>query len=358
MSTRAVSLRGRVLLIRAKVFLLFQYLALLHQVPAAIAQQVDSIAWKYLWKNKMGSVLAKKKAFKSIEAGGLNYPDIRTQVKARRCCLVRDLLNPNSTAFWAQVQQRPQGGLIGIQGFHLGMILAKTPLRRFKPSLDPFWLESFTWWKEIAGDRLTVTDDWEPEEVIRVPIAGIHQVTIPTATQISSTKAAEAGVVLLQHILWPEVLPTQQQRKIAQRGHSAWQRGRIILAAAIQNKIQNLAAPVLAQSGIPLARIKVANSPADEYITSTGAIYLRQARGDFNKLEAHNFGQQEGVVDQRMWKWCRSRFIQPKHSDVIWKALHNKLPLGTKHDTSKAMRECQPLALCAMCMTKLLPTSC
>ena len=82
MSTRAVSLQGQVLLIRVKVFSLFQYLALFHQVPAAVTEQVDSIAWKYLWKNKMGSALAKKKAFKSIEAEGLNYPDICTQVKS------------------------------------------------------------------------------------------------------------------------------------------------------------------------------------------------------------------------------------------------------------------------------------
>jgi len=67
--------------------------------------------------------------------------------------------------FWAKVQQGTQGGLVGIQGFHLEMILTKTPIRRFKPLLDPFWLESFTWWKEMAGDNLTVTNDWELEEV-------------------------------------------------------------------------------------------------------------------------------------------------------------------------------------------------
>ena len=90
------------------------------------------------------------------------------------------------------------------------MILTKAPIHHLNPLLDPFWLESFTWWKEMAGDNLTATNDWEPDEVTQVPIVGMHQITIPTATQISSTKVANSGIVLLQHMLWPEAIPALQ----------------------------------------------------------------------------------------------------------------------------------------------------
>ena len=190
---------------------------------------------------------------------------------------MHNLLDLKATAFWTQVQQGTEGGLVGAQGFHLGMILTKFSLHRFKQVLDPFWLESFKWWKEMNGDRLTVTEDWEPEDVPQVPIAGMHQINIPTATQISSKEAAVQGVTLLHHILWPEALPVAHDHpamRIAQQGHVAWQRGNIALAPVITDKVQTLLAPSPIQSGIPLSYIKVANTKAEVYITSTDITYF------------------------------------------------------------------------------------
>ena len=71
-----VSLHRRILLIKSKLFSLIQYAALLHNLPPQVLKKLENMAWSFLWKKKLGSVLAKKKAYKSITAGGLNYPNL------------------------------------------------------------------------------------------------------------------------------------------------------------------------------------------------------------------------------------------------------------------------------------------
>jgi hypothetical protein len=97
--SREVSLKGRIMLIKSKLFSLIQYIALLHDLPAAVLKQLDDMAWSFLWKKKMGTALAKKKAYRSIAAGGLNYPNLQRNIRARRATLVANLLDPSSTAF-------------------------------------------------------------------------------------------------------------------------------------------------------------------------------------------------------------------------------------------------------------------
>ena len=91
-------------------------------------------------------------------------------------------------------------------------------------------------------------------------------------------KAANSGIVLLQHILWPEAIPVLQVQawRIAQREHTALQRGCINLTAVIHNKVQALQAPPHPQNGIPLLRIKVADSQADNFATNIGMKHLWQ----------------------------------------------------------------------------------
>ena len=86
----------------------------------------------------MGSALAKKKAYKSIAAGGLNYPNLQRSIKARQATLVATLLDSNFTAFWVQVYKAEEGHILGNDKFHLDLLLTTTPIRSFKKTLNPF----------------------------------------------------------------------------------------------------------------------------------------------------------------------------------------------------------------------------
>jgi len=107
--SQEVSLQGRILLIKSKLFSLIQYSALLHDLPPPVLKQLEEMAWNFLWKKKMGTALAKKKAYRSITAGGLNYPNLQRSIQAQRATLVATLLDPNTTAFWAQVYRAERG---------------------------------------------------------------------------------------------------------------------------------------------------------------------------------------------------------------------------------------------------------
>ena len=254
--SREVSLHGRILLIKSKLFSLIQYAALLHNLPPPVLKKLEDMAWSFLWKKKLGSALAKKKAYKSIAAGGLNYPNLQRSIKARRATLVATLLDPNSTAFWVQVYKAEGGHILGNDEFRLDLLLTTTPIRRFKKTLDPFWMTTFQAWKDLQGDRLEVTDMWEPEEVAQLPIFGTPQISVQPQATIYQKTAERNRVRQLHHILWPQQAQgTAWTRRIATRKRLVLDNGHILLEPVANDKVQGIAGPPAVLSDILLSRI-------------------------------------------------------------------------------------------------------
>ena len=298
----------------------------------------------------MGFALAKKKAYRSIKARGLNYPNLQRNIQTRQATLVANLLDPDSTAFWSKLYRAQGHSLLGSKEFHLDMLLSSTPIRRFKKELDPFWFTNFQVWKDLQGDQLVVTDDWEPEEVAQVPIFGIPQISIQPQAGIRQRTAGRHKVHLLHHILWPQQAGAQGTgwtRRIATRGQQALNDGHIYLDPTIQGKVQGMDGPPANPSGIPLLRIKVAGGKASELTTAKGVAFYRLGADDFSPLPAHQFGRDEQIVQEKMWTALRCKEVQLKYADVWWKLLHNKLPLRSRAQHFKGNED--TTATCPLC---------
>ena len=229
------------------------------------------------------------------------------------------------------------------------MLLTQSPIGRFKRTIDSFWMTNFQAWKDLQGDRLEVTDEWEPQEVVQIPVYAVPQVTVKPQAGIRQ-KTAEKHNIRLHQILWPQQGAAQGDgwaRRFTTRCNQALREGHIHLDPIVQDKIQGMAAPPAILSGIPLSRIQVAGGKASELTTGKGVAFYREQAEDFTALPAHQFGRDEQIVEEKMWTALRCAAVQPKYADVWWKLLHNKLPLRTRAQHFKGNEDTS--ATCPLC---------
>ena len=77
-----MSLKGRVLIIQTLALSKLWYIGKVTGIPVSVIVTIEKILFKFLWGERKYEPIARKVMQNNIEEGGINFPDIKTKVKA------------------------------------------------------------------------------------------------------------------------------------------------------------------------------------------------------------------------------------------------------------------------------------
>ena len=148
-SSRNLTIKGKILLLKNKIIPIFLYAATVMHVPQDIMDKLDHMLFNFIWPKGKHHV-AKKVLIQDISNGGLNMPDISSVIKALKITWIKRLLYPNRN--YVVVAKR----VAHIDDFE--HFFAHNLSSELSSTTSPFYKQIIDFWQELKSQKKTLNE--------------------------------------------------------------------------------------------------------------------------------------------------------------------------------------------------------
>ena len=150
---RALSLVGRILIVKSIAISKLAFLSSVLKVPEWVVKSVNEMIYGFVWNSKQDKV--KRSVFiQEYKNGGMNMTDFETVVKAKKINWVKQYFSPNNTADWKICFEY----LCGKENLRL-FLQSNFDVKELPGSLPEYYKDSIVFWREIKYDSVESKKD-------------------------------------------------------------------------------------------------------------------------------------------------------------------------------------------------------